>query len=177
MHNALKWFFLSLWIIGTGLGVSAAEKELPTVCKRCSMHLDAADKKFSVTIAEGIEASAFDDIGCALLWRDGECAMRMSAFDSNARVYDYGNAEPVVIEQAYFVHGAGLKTPMGYDIAAFKKKEDAKKLKKEKGRGEVMTFSQVCSLKLESHREGKHYKSTVATGMVADFCVKKQPMP
>lgn len=151
MHKALKSFFLFLWITGTTLGVSAAEKELPTFCKRCNMHLVAADKKFSVTIAEGIEASAFDDIGCALLWREGECAMRTSAFDSNARVYDYETGEPVVIEQAYFVHGAGLKTPMGYDLAAFKKKEHAEKLKKEKGKGEVITFNEACSLKLGSN--------------------------
>jgi hypothetical protein len=102
-----------------------------------------------VTVAEGLEASVFDDIGCALLWRDGECAMRTSAFDSNARVYDYGSREPVIIEQAFFVHDAGLQTPMGYDIAAFKKKEDAEKLVKEKGKGSVLTFSQLCSLKLK----------------------------
>lgn len=149
MHNVFKTIFLFLAVIALTVAASAADKQLPSSCKRCNMRLDPADKKFAVTVAEGIEASVFDDIGCALLWRDGECAMRTSAFDSNAKVYDYHTEEPVAIEQAFFVHNAGLKTPMGYDIVPFKKKEDAEKLAKDRGKGDVLTFSQVCSLKLK----------------------------
>lgn len=144
--KALSFLFVMTAIASASF---AADKELPVTCKRCNMRLDPAARIFSVTIAEGIEASVFDDIGCALLWREGECAMRTDAFDNNARVYDYGSQEPVIIGQAFFVHEAGLKTPMGYDIAAFKKKEDAEKFIKEKGKGLALTFGQVCSLKLK----------------------------
>ncbi len=136
-------------VIATAIAVAAAGKELPTSCKRCNMHLDPAHNRFSVTVAEGIEASVFDDIGCALLWRDGECAMRTSAFDSNARVYDFETGEATVIEQAFFVHAGGLRTPMGYDIAAFKKREDAERLVRKNKQGSLLTFSQLCSLKLK----------------------------
>lgn len=137
----------ALLIIAATLG--AAEKQLPSSCKRCNMRVDAADKKFAVTVAEGIEASIFDDIGCALEWRESECAMRTSAFDSNAYVHDFRSGEPVLIERSFFVSASGIATPMGYDIAAFKNKEDAEILVKEKGRGTVLTFNELCSVTLK----------------------------
>ncbi len=148
MSRMFRHFLLIAAIVAAATFVVGAEKELPASCKRCNMRIDAAQKRFSVTVAEGIEASVFDDIGCALLWRDGECAMRTSAFDSNARVYDFETGEAIVIEQAFFVHGGGLKTPMGYDIAAFKKREDAERLAG-KNKQAILTFSQLCSLKLK----------------------------
>lgn len=149
MVERLKLIALFLAVFAVAAGAAAAEKPLPTTCNKCNMKLDPANKKFSVTVSEGIEAAVYDDIGCALIWRDNECAMRMSAFDSNARVYDYNTGDPVVIEQAFFAHNAGVRTPMGYDIVAFKNKEDAAKLVKESGKGEVLTFNQLCSLKLK----------------------------
>lgn len=128
--------------------VSGTDRPLPSGCKRCAMLLDPALKKFSVTVAEGMERSSFDDIGCALLWRDAECAMRTSAFDNNARVYDFHTEEAVPIEKAFFAVHTGTRTPMGYDIAAFKNKDEAARFVKEKGQGQILTFNQACSLKL-----------------------------
>jgi hypothetical protein len=148
MSRALVPVMAVMMIIGVA-AAPAVDKQLPSVCRLCNMHLDPADRRFSVTVAEGMEASAFDDIGCALLWRDGEGAMRTSSFDANARVYDFRTGEPIMIEQAFFVHRAGLRTPMGYDIAAFKKRDDAESLVQEKGQRAVLTFNQLCSLKLK----------------------------
>jgi hypothetical protein len=149
MRTLSKAFILLTALVVLAAGLGAAEKQLPSSCKRCNMRCDAADRKFLVTVAEGMEASVFDDIGCALEWREGECAMRTSAFDGNARVHDFRTGEPVLIEQSFFVHAAGLTTPMGYDIAAFKNKEDGETLVRENGRGTVLTFNQLCSVKLK----------------------------
>jgi copper chaperone NosL len=127
----------------------AAEKAAPTWCNKCNMKIPDAGKKYSVTLTEGIEPMAFDDIGCSMLWRDGECAMRMSAFDSNARVYDYLTGEPVVIENAFFAYGPEIKTPMGYGIIAFKTREQAAAAAAQSGKAKVLTYLELTSLTLK----------------------------
>ncbi len=131
--------------------VWGAEKTLPTSCKQCNMHIATEKRNFSVFITEGIETSAWDDIGCAMAWRDNECAMRMSAFDSNARVFDYLTGESLIIEKAFFAHGSGVKTPMGYDVIAFAKKEDALVFVKKAGQGRVITYNDLMSMKWKAN--------------------------
>lgn len=138
--------FLLLALVFITSGAQAAPKEAPTVCKKCDGKISAENGKFSVTCTEGLEASAWDDIGCAMAWRDGECAMRMSAFDSNALVHDYHTGEPIKIELAFFVKGGGVKTPKDHDIAAFKSKEGAVAFKKNQEQGKVLTYLELCEM-------------------------------
>ncbi len=142
-------FLLLLFMVLLPVAVPAAEKEAPTWCNKCNMKIPEANRKYSVTLTEGIEPMAFDDIGCSMLWRDGECAMRMSAFDSNARVYDYLTGEPVVIENAFFVSGPEIKTPMGYGIIAFKTREQAASVAARSGKSKVLTYQELTSLQLK----------------------------
>ena len=142
-------FLLVLLLVVLPAIVPAAEKSAPTWCNKCNMKIPDANKKYSVTLTEGIEPMAFDDIGCSMLWRDAECAMRMSAFDSNARVYDYITGEPVVIENAFFAYGPEIKTPMGYGIIAFKAREQAASVAAQSGKAKVLTFRELTSLTLK----------------------------
>jgi hypothetical protein len=132
-------FLLVLLMVLLPLIAPAAEKAAPTWCNKCNKNISEANKKYSVTLTEGIEPMSFDDIGCSMLWRDGECAMRMSAFDGNARVYDYLTNEPVLIENAFFAYGPpGIKTPRGYGIIAFKTREQAAVVAAQSGKAKVV---------------------------------------
>jgi len=118
-HNvmfALLLFLAALFAVS----LYAAEKTRPTTCRQCGMKIAEQDLKFAVYVLEGIEATAFDDIGCAVLWYNNECAMRQAAFDSNAFAHDFVSGEPVIAEKAVYVVCSDLKTPMNYGIAAFK---------------------------------------------------------
>jgi copper chaperone NosL len=130
-------------------GANAAEKAKPTVCKQCNMNIEEANRKSAVYVMQGIEASGFDDIGCAVAWRNGECAMRQSAFDENAVAHDYLSEETVPVEKAFYVVSSDIKTPMGYGIAAFKNKEQAVKFASGHGNSKVVTLNELISLKLK----------------------------
>ena len=130
-------------------GAYAAEKVKPTVCKQCNMNIEEANRKSAVYVMQGIEASGFDDMGCAVVWRNGECAMRQSAFDENAVAHDYLSVETVPVEKALYVVSSDIKTPMGYGIAAFKNKEQAVKFASGHGNSKVITFSELISQKLK----------------------------
>jgi nitrous oxide reductase accessory protein NosL len=127
----------------------AAEKAAPTWCNKCNKNISEANTKYSVTLTEGIEPMAFDDIGCAMLWREGECAMRMSAFDSYAQVHDCLTGESVGIENAFFAYGPEIKTPKGYGIAAFRTREQAAAFAAQSGKAKVLTFQELTSLQLK----------------------------
>lgn len=122
-----------------------------STCRVCNMKITEKYKKFSVVMPKvsGMESSAFDDIGCAIAFRNKECATRQSTFDSNAFTYDYGTGEQIAMEKAFFVAGAGAWTPMGYDIVAFKDKEKAEKFVAEKGKGQVLKLYQLVDLDIK----------------------------
>jgi nitrous oxide reductase accessory protein NosL len=113
------------------------------------MKIVDSDKKYAVYLLEGIEPTAFNDIGCAVIWYNNECAMRQSAFDSNAMVHDFGTEEPIPVEKAVYVTGSGVKTPKGYGIAAFKNREQAEKLAVGLENGKILSYSELTALKLK----------------------------
>jgi len=149
MFKERSAFLLVLLMVLLPLVAPAAEKTAPTWCNKCNKNISEVNKKYSVTLTEGIEPMSFDDIGCSMLWRDGECAMRMSAFDSNARVYDYLTNEPILIENAFFDYGPEIKTPRGYGIVAFKTREQAAVFAAQSGKAKVLTFQELTSLTLK----------------------------
>jgi len=127
----------------------AAGKTKPTTCRQCGMKITEQDRKFEIYVLEGIEATAFDDIGCAVLWYDNECANRQSAFDSNAFAHDYHSGEPVSAEKAAYAVCTDLKTPMGYGIAAFKTRATAETYAAGRKECGVRSYNEVMSMKLK----------------------------
>lgn len=131
------------------LAAQGAEEKRLLICKKCNMPLAAAEQRFSVSVPKGIEASAFNDIGCLIAWRNSECAMRQSAIDSNAVVRDFSTGEEVAAEQAFYVVGSETATPRKHDIIAFKSKERAEAFTAEKKKGSIMNYRQVVDVKVE----------------------------
>jgi hypothetical protein len=121
-------------------GWAAAEE-----CGSSAAKIDEATRKFSVVLQKvsGMEDQAFDDIGCAVLSRNGECATRQGMFDSNAVAQDYSTGERVLVEKAFFVLRTDVRTPRGYGIVAFKDKAQAEGFSAEHGKGKVLKWFQL----------------------------------
>ena len=86
------------------------------VCERCRMII--SDKRFAAQyIGESGEAKKFDDIGCMIddlkdAEKRGESALAVYAAD-------YGTGEWLDAGKAFYLRNGELKSPMGYNIAAF----------------------------------------------------------
>ena len=97
----------------------------------------------------GMESQNFNDIGCAVISRNGECATRQGIFDGGAATYDYVSGEQVPVEKAYFVLKTDVKTPGGFGIVAFKDKAEAEKFSAGHGKGKVVKWFELVDEKLK----------------------------
>ena len=136
----LKDFLLALPVVVFLLSGWASAEECSSTAK-----IDDTTRKFSVVLQKvsGIEDQAFDDIGCAVVSRNNECAMRQGMIDSNAVAYDYQTGDPVPVEKAYFVLRTDVKTTQGYGIVAFKDKAQAEDFSATHGKGKVVKWYQL----------------------------------
>jgi copper chaperone NosL len=148
-QNVKHLVALFLLVCSAAVSSGAAEKPKPAFCKQCNMKIVDSEKKYAVYVLEGLEPTAFNDIGCAVIWYNNECAMRQSAFDSNAVAHDFITEEPVPMEKAVYVTGPGVKTPKGYGIVAFKNREQAEKFAGGPGNGNVISYNELTALKLK----------------------------
>jgi nitrous oxide reductase accessory protein NosL len=144
-----KGFIVCITLLLMAVSISVAQE---TSCRRCTAKLTAEAKKFAVIIPKcaNMESSSFDDIGCALQWRNAECAMRQSLFDENARAYDYGTGEEFPMEKLFYAVGTGIKTPKGYGVVAFKEKADAEKFVTQAGKGKVLKLFELVDEPLKN---------------------------
>lgn len=133
----------------------AGEPQRELVCKQCNMKLTDEHKRFSVIVPAGIEFSAFDDLGCAMLWKAGECAMRQGAFDDNAVAHDQATGREVPVQKAFFVIGSGVRTPMGFGVLAFGSKEAAEEFIAAQKQGTIVSYADMETFILEQQKRKK----------------------
>ncbi|MEW5746774.1 MAG: nitrous oxide reductase accessory protein NosL [Nitrospirota bacterium] len=140
-HRKVWLFLVMILSCISAIPVPAgAEPASPAVCTACNMSIEGQNKRFSVVDTKSTDKVAFDDIGCALLWRAEQCATKELQFNTNAEVFDFSTGEPVAIEAASFVVDSGVKTPMGYGIVAFKDRQSAERFVAETGKGSVVPY-------------------------------------
>jgi len=140
----------SLSLLSTLVQAEETKKgAIPRICALCNMTITDEGIKFSVSDTKSLQKVAFDDIGCALLWRDQQCATMQDSFDSNAIVHDYYTSETVGISDAVYVIDSGVKTPMGYGILAFKSKDGAERFLREFQKGKILTYQELLMIKLK----------------------------
>jgi hypothetical protein len=139
---ALLTLFLLFLAAG---GAVAGEQKLPTCDSVGIKQVPGEFRQFSLVIPAGIEPSAFYDIGCAVKFRDKECASRQDAIDNNALVHDYLSGEQVKARDAFFAVGTGIRTPLGHGVVAFKEKTAAEQFAREH-KGKVMKWHEVVNL-------------------------------
>lgn len=126
--------------------VSASGEESRGECGSGSAKVDDSNRKFSVIVpkSSGLGGEqAYNDIGCAVANRNGECAMRQSMFDGAAVAYDYVTGAEIPAEKAFFVLKTDVKTPQGYGIVAFKDKAEAEKFQAARGKGKIVKWFEL----------------------------------
>ena len=139
--------FLLLSILA---GPSAAADD--KACPSTSVQIAKENRRFSVLVpkSSGLGGDqAYDDIGCAVLARNEECAMRQSMFDGAALAYDHSTGAEFPAEKMYFVLKTDVKTPRGYGIVAFKDKAEAEKFGAAHGKGKVIKWFELVDEKLK----------------------------
>jgi hypothetical protein len=109
---------------------------------KCTHPTPITDPRFGVT-ATVVSEISFNDIGCAIMWRSMQCTMDQMAFDKNAIAHDYNTGQDVPAAQAFFAVGCGLQTPMGFDVAAFERREDADTFAAGKEGCTVLTYQEL----------------------------------
>ena len=115
--------------------------------RTCSGTMEITDVRFSASADIGLKVT-FDDIGCAIIWRNLQSAMDQTAFDSTALARDFNDLSTVIMSQAHYVLSKKLKTPIGFGIAAFSDKGSAKAFIKESGSGNLMSYRDLIKLDL-----------------------------
>lgn len=113
----------------------------------CTQSMEITDVRYGVNAEVGVDVS-FSDIGCAVIWRNLQCAMDQMEFDASSLAHDYNTQEEIEMKNAHYALEAGIETPMGYGIAAFKNREDAEKFVAEKG-GKVLSYNELLELELK----------------------------
>ena len=113
--------------------------------------INEGEQKLSVVLPKvsGMEPMSFNDIACAVISRNGECASRQSIFDSSALTYDYASGEQMPVEKAYFVLKTDVKTPKGFGVVAFKDKAEAEKFSAAHGKGKVVKWFELVDERLK----------------------------
>ena len=131
---------------------SAYPVDYPDNCAVCGMKVKKEDKKFSArNIVESLPNS-FDDIGCAFMQKKRLCAMDQIEFDNSSIAYDYYTEEEVTMFDAFYVIDSGIKTPMNYDIVAFKDKKSAEKFVAERGKGRIIKFAEAEKIEFDKKK-------------------------
>ncbi len=101
-----------------GSGPGRAERNAQ--CAECGMKVDV-ESRFVSRIVQGTETLAFCDIGDLLSYMN-----KKSAPPAAAQVRDERSGRWISAEKAFFVRSEkAFRTPMGWSIAAFEKKEEA----------------------------------------------------
>ncbi len=142
MNRITLLYFYICWFL---VACSTAPQQInygKDMCEHCSMTI--IDKKFG--------AELLNSKGKAVKFDSGECMVGylndQNKFEAVQHlVVNYNSAgELINAQEAYYLHGGEMISPMGGNLAAFKTKEDAEKLQSELG-GYILKWDDVKKIK------------------------------
>ncbi len=128
--------------------LGSAEVENESGSRQCKKMADTAKIEFAAVQRDIAKAVSFNDIGCAMLWRNKQCTSTQFAFDGSTKVYDFQSKEEMPIDVAHFVQATNVISPGAYNIVAFKKLEDAKQFLGKDGAQKIMNYDDLLDLEL-----------------------------
>lgn len=118
-------------------------------CDQCHMGIQDVKASSEVILKDGTPKK-FDDIGCMVLFiKDHEKEV------ANVFVHDYVTSEWIDMNDAAFVQGSKIKSPMNYGFVAFSSTEEAKTFQAENG-GEIFTPEGVLKSDVQALKEAGH---------------------
>jgi hypothetical protein len=121
-------------------------------CPPPGFNIKEETKRFSLLVPKSANLGndqAYDDIGCAVMSRNEECATRQGMFDTAALAYDHFTGAEYPAEKMYFVLKTDVKTPRGFGIVAFGDKAEAEKFSAVHGKGKVIKWFELVDEKLK----------------------------
>jgi len=122
------------------------------VCTECGMII--SEPRFaSAYYTQDGEARSFDDIG-GMLTHHAEQQEDVAQF----WVHDYETEEWIVAEEAFYVSGKELHTPMGYGVVAFSNQERAQNFA-DQSKAMVMSFAAIMQVYMEGSETNEHSDS------------------
>lgn len=138
---------LSLLVAGTALAEESVVPAGAEEFRTCSQSMEITDVRFSARAEIGVEV-VFDDLGCAVIWRNIQCALDQGRFDQVATARDFNDLSIILMSSSYYVLTDKLITPIKFGIAAFKDKSDAKKFISDHGTGQILSYTELIKLEL-----------------------------
>lgn len=116
--------------------------------RTCSREMKITDVRFSSRADMGLTV-VFDDIGCAVIWRNMQCAMDQTLFDDKATARDFDDLSTIRMSEAYYVLDDNLMTPIKFGIAAFRNIKAARKYMVDNGSGKLLGYRDLIKLDLK----------------------------
>lgn len=141
-HSALVSLLWVLMVSGASAGDDLSE------CNGSGILVDDETRRFSVVQRNVPKPVSYNDIGCAMVWRDNQCTAIQTTFDSTSVAFDYLDGEEIPIDKASFVRGTGIDTPMRYGIIAFRSRERAERFLAEHPGGTILTYEELLNVSL-----------------------------
>lgn len=131
------------------------------VCEVCAMAV-ADDQHATQIVLKNHRSLKFDDLGCLYSWLEDHGEEDVGA----AFVRDFYTQEWIKLEDAAYVFGDEIHTPMSYGIISFKDVGDAEGYIEEHGHGELLTAADLEHHKWEmmnhhhdhGHSDGHHHQ-------------------
>lgn len=152
----IKICVLTVFLAMILTGCSSFLKDKPPVirygkdaCQQCKMII--SDEKFACAILDIIGGTyKFDDIGCMAAYESTHAVKVKKGWVHDAKTQAW-----LLASQAQYVHGSGLVTPMGYDVAAFANEEDAESFIKEQAQGALILYEDIAALPVNENEQNE----------------------
>ncbi|MFN3337257.1 MAG: nitrous oxide reductase accessory protein NosL [Thermomicrobium sp.] len=107
-------------------------------CAECGMILSDARFAAAAATADG-ETVLFDDIGCLLIYRQKQSPSWAAIW-----VHDLDTQSWLQAENAWYLVSQGIRSPMGYGIAAFASQDAAQRRQTELG-GDLFHWNELLA--------------------------------
>jgi len=106
------------------------------VCAECGMII--SDERFAAAyVTKSGEVRLFDDIGDMLVYEKKDDQEPIAYY-----VHDFRSRKWIPAEAAYYVRGESVKSPMGWNIAAFENEAEAREFAEKTG-SRLMTWQEL----------------------------------
>ena len=144
MREVVEFLPVVILSLCLSIGSVAHSEDNTSRCEKFDQRVTGQALKYSM-IADVNGFVAYDNIGCAIEWRNRElCAMELTAFDITAKVFDFLTGNELEMAKAYYVISASA--PASSKVFAFGDKQGAEKYVAEQGSMKVIDYTALTEL-------------------------------